>query len=68
MVRFEAPLIVDYIYNDLLTLAFAEYFNHTVKESTRVVVEDDPIVYLPPFPWFSVSFSQFRKNKSKKQF
>lgn len=33
--------------------AFTEYFNHTVKESTRVVVEDDPIVYLPPFPWFS---------------
>ena len=36
------------------TKAFTEYFNHTVKESTRVVVEDDPIVYLPPFPWFSV--------------
>ena len=35
--------------------AFVKYFDATVKESTRVTVEDDPIIYLPPFPWFSVS-------------
>ena len=34
--------------------AFVNYFDATVKESTRVTVEDDPIIYLPPFPWFSV--------------
>jgi len=33
--------------------AFVKYFDATVKESTRVTVEDDPIIYLPPFPWFS---------------
>ena len=36
--------------------AFVNYFDATVKESTRVTVEDDPIIYLPPFPWFSVRF------------
>ena len=35
--------------------AFAEYFNDNVIDSTRVVVQDDPITYLPCFPWFSVS-------------
>ena len=37
--------------------AFVNYFDATVKESTRVTVEDDPIIYLPPFPWFSVRLS-----------
>ena len=34
--------------------AFAQYFNRTIKESTRVCVDDDPITFLPPFPWFTV--------------
>jgi len=33
--------------------AFVDYFNAAVFESTRVCCEDDPITYLPPFPWFS---------------
>lgn len=33
--------------------SFANYFNENVPDSTRVTVHDDPIIYLPCFPWFS---------------
>lgn len=36
--------------------SFANYFNENVPDSTRVTVHDDPIIYLPCFPWFSVGY------------
>lgn len=33
--------------------AFVQLFDHNVKNSTRVTIQDDPIPYLPCFPWFS---------------
>ena len=35
--------------------AWAKCFSKLVADSTRVVVHDDIVTYLPCFPWFSVS-------------